>query len=598
MLAVALGLLLLGTPDEVDAGVFAVRGDDVGESLDASVPERYDSAPLRLDGRVIDFYPDAGPLLPEPPWLRFRGNKVLPEEMYRNALQLPSGSEPDPATALYIEETLYGFLVKSGYELATVGAVLTKDGIDVQIDEGQLEKVVFTGRLTFNTLRFRLELFIDQEVFNRPALERQIAVLSKKIGLPVVRWSLVPTPNPNHMGPQIETLGAIEGIQFLHARKRYELWFFFEEKEWDSGLGIDLRSGYIDGLEVGLNYQGMGLYGDRWRVAASGGMGLRWRIDDHTLYPGFSRAYAEGQWFSQKYFERLRWGVWLNGNLLSRQRWDLDVEDFREANASLSMHVTIDLSQSAKLVPTLGVQWRRVYDIKETPRWDERLVPEHNQRLWAFAELLAEWVVDPENQRWDRRHKLELGARWYFGRALDPVPAGAPTFVSYGWLTERYQKVFEFGWHDLWLKTRARVLFGDSQFQDEENVGEVLKGVFGGTFVRKAGNVGAEFRFSLNRDVLKLSFFTEVAAFGEVCRLENPVINPDFTGDRGACRINPNKNGEVFRLGFSAGPGIHALIQGMFQIDIYTTVGVRTRSAEFGDSPFSFGVVGFLNKTY
>ncbi len=601
MLALALGLLLLAVPEEEDAGTSVLPAEELPvlpteqlEAPDASLPARYDSAPLPLDGRTIDFYPDAGTRPPEPPWLRVRGNKVLPEEMYRNALHLPPDAVPDLATAAYIEETLYGYLVKSGYELATVGAVVTKEGgIDVQIDEGQLEKVVFTGRLTFNTLRFRLELFIDQEIFNRFELERAIAKLTAKIGLPVVRWALVPTPNPDHMGPQIESLGFIQGFQILHARKRYELWFFFEEKEWDNGVGLDLRSGYIDGLEVGLNYQGTGWKGDRWRVAASGGMGLRWRIEDHTLYPRFSRGYAEAQWFSDKFLDRLRWGLWLNSSLVSRQRWDLDVEDYNEANASLSTHVTIDIGKSAKIVPTLGVQWRRVFNISETPRYDVRSVPDLNHRLWAYVELLGEWVVDPENQRWDRQHKLELGTRWYFGSNLDPFPASGQRFASFGWITERYQKVFEFGWHDLWIKTRARVVFGDAQFQDEENVGEVLKGVFGGTFVRKGGNLGVEFRFSLNRDVLKLSFFTEIAAFGEICRLET--VRP---GDRGACLVTPVKNAEVFRLGVSAGPGIHVLLQGMFQIDLYATVGVRTRANEFQDSPFSFGVVGFLNKTY
>lgn len=583
-------MLLVAVPEEDDAGVQEPLADLAD---DAGMPERYDHAPLALDGRVIDFFPDAGTRVPEPSWLKFRGNRVLPEEMYRNALQLPPATEPDAATALYIEETLYGFLVRSGYELATVGAVLTKDGIDVQIDEGQLEKIVFTGRLTFNTLRFRLELFIDQEVFNRPALERQVLALSKRIGLPVIRWSLVPTPNPDHMGPQIQTLGAIQGVQILHSRKRYELWFFFEEKEWDSGVGLDLRSGYIDGLEVGLNVQGTGRYGDRWRLAASGGMGVRWRIEDHTLYPGFSRAYVEGQWFSDK-FGRARAGVWIYGNLLSRQRWDLDIEDYKEVNATLSTHVSIDLSPSARLVPTLGFQWRRPFDIRQTFKGpDARLLPQVDQRLRVFLELLAEWVIDPDNQRWDRQHKLELGARYFFGSSLDPVPAPASVFSSMAILSERYQKVFEFGWHDLWLKTRARIVLGDLQFMDEENVGEVLKGVFGGTFVRKGGNLGVEFRFSLNRDVLKLSFFTDVAAYGEVCHLAQPTET-----DRGVCKYTKETGGEIFRLGIAAGPGIHALVQGMFQIDIYTSVGVRTRSKEMGDSPFSFGIVGFLNKTY
>jgi len=556
------------------------------------VPAHYDSAPLKLDGRVIDFYPDAGVRPPEPPWLKIRGNKVLPDEMYRNALQLQADAVPDAAMASYIEETLYGFLVRSGYELATVGAVLTKDGhIDVQIDEGQLEKVVFTGRLTFNTLRFRLELFIDQEVFNRPALERQLARLSERIGLKLVRWSLVPTPNPDHIGPQIESIGSIEGFQILHSRKRYELWFFFEEKEWDTGVGLDLRSGYIDGLEVGLNYQGIGRYEDRFRIAASGGLGLRYRIEDHGLYPWFSRAAVEGQWHSAKFW-RARAGAILQTQLVNRQRPDLDVEKFFQASAYLQSQLAIDLGRSARLIPAFGLQWRRAFEIEPTPNADPAAIPPPNQRIRAYFDLYAEWVIDPENQRWDRQHKILLNGRYFFGRALDPFTSPFDgTLTHYGWFQYYYQKVFEFGWHDLWLKTRGRVQFGDILFDDEEAVGEVLRGVFGRSFMRKGGNIDVEFRFSLNRDVLKLSFFTEVALYGEVCR------HIPTKADPGACKLVA-KDEEVLRVGISAGPGVHALIQGMFQMDIYATVGWRTRSADLADSAFSFGITAFLNKTY
>jgi hypothetical protein len=529
---------------------------------------------LPLDGRIIDFYPDGGVRHPDPQWLHIRGNKVMPDEVYLNALHLPDDARPDAATAAYIEETLYGFLVKGGYELAAVGAVVTQGGIDVQIDEGQLEKIVFTGRLTFNTLRFRLQLYIEQEVFNRPALERQIAVLSEKIGLPVVRWSLVPTPHPEHMGPQLESLGVIEGLELVHARKPYELWFFFEESEWGTGPGVDLRSGYIDGLELGINYQGVGLFDDRWRIAASGGVGLRYKIDDHSLYAAFSRAYLEARWYSRKLGPG-RVGAWFAANLYGRQRKDLDVEDFKEANASTGLDYGLRIINGMTVTPAVGFQWTKVFDIRPSlidP--DLTRVPVDTERLRSFAELNFLWVVDPENQRWDRQHQIELAGRYYFGRALDPTVTTG--LLSYGWVAERYQKVFELGWHDFWVRSHARLLFGDIQFNEEQNIGELLRGVFG-TFVRKAGNLELEFRFSLNRDVLKVSFFTQVAAYGEVMRPTND---------------------ERLRFGVAAGPGFHALIQGMFQMDLYASFGFRTPMAGISDPPFALGFVALLNKTY
>jgi hypothetical protein len=406
-------------------------------------------------------------------------------------------------------------------------------------------------------------------VFNGPALERQVAMLSKKIGLPVVKYSLVPTANPTHFGPQLENLPVIEGLELLHARKRYELRFYFQENDWDTGLGADLRSGYIDGLEAGLNYQGVGLFNDRWRVAASAGVGLRFTINEHQLYPAFSRAFGEFRWYARKFLGFIRPGIWITSNLFARQRKDLGVENYEEASAIGSVHVAFDLAEGAKLTPTVGVQWRRVFWITPTERADPLLIPPDSQRVRTFIELRAEWVID-QNNEWYRQHRLEAGARYYLGLSLSSDAEG---LQPYGWVFYRYQKFFTFGWHDLLVKSRMRLAFGDVQFHDDENLGEYLHGAFGDTFVHKVGNVSAEFRFSLSRDVFKVSLFAEAAAWGQVNRIDMP-------------------NTESFRFGAAAGPGLHFLIQGMFQMDMYATFGW------YMNRGFGFAIMALLNKVF
>lgn len=579
MLAVSLALLIVAASDETpdasvdvplaDGGVQAVHEGDQPLPLPLF---------LALDGGVVEFFPsDAGAGQLEPKWITIKGNRVLPEEVYRNWLVLPEGAKPDTATATYIEDALHAFLVQSGYELATVAAFAKEEHIIVNIDEGQLEKVVFAGRLTAQTLRYRLELFIDQDVFNRPALERQIAALSERIGLRVVRWALVPTANPEHMGPQITDAPAIEGLVFLHPRKRYELWFYFQENEWDSGAGIDLRSGYIDGLEIGLNYQGVGLFNDRWRVATSGGVGVRDAIGRASYYAAFSRAFAEGRWYSPK-LGNTRASVWLQGTLTARQRPDLGVENYNEADTIASVHLEFELGKSARLAPGIGGTWSRIFNLSPGEGVNPDTLPGIQGRIRYFAELQAEWTVDPDNQRWDRQHQLQAGIRYYAGRAIEAPEKGV---LSYGYLYGRYRKVLEFGWHDLWIKATTRVAAGDVVFHDEQSLGEYLRGLYGDTFVRKAGNLTTEFRFSLSRDVLKLSFFTEIAGWGEV---------------------NRATDNELFRFGVAAGPGFHALVQGMFQIDIYGSFGVQTgplsMTGQHWPVRFGYGLVAFLNKVF
>jgi hypothetical protein len=545
-----------------------------------SYADAFGVPPFVLDGGVVDFYLDGGVRETKLPWVHIHGNRVMPEEVYRSALELEDDAPRDSSTAGYIQETLYKFLVKGGYELASVAASVTPDGIDVRVDEGQLEKIVFTGRLTFDTLRFRLELFIDQDVFNRPALDRQIRELSARIGLKVVRWALVPSDHPDHLGPQLESLGALDAfgqLAIIHAQRPYELWFFFQESDWATGPGVDLRSGYIDGLEIGLNYMGVGPAETRFRVAASGGVGLRYRIEDHVMYAGFSRGLLEARWYSRK-IGPARFGAWFTADFLSRQRKDLDVEDYHQTDAVAGADVTFTFIEGLTLVAAVGTQWTKVFDITPTPKGpDLTKVPPPSERVLGFGEVRGEWVIDPRNPRWDRQHRLDLGFRYYVGTPIDLVLKPGQGLIQYGWFYEHYQKVFEFGWHDFWLKSHGRFAFGDIQFQDEENLGEYLRGVFG-TFERKSGNLEFEFRFSVNRDIIKLSFFSQLGAWGEITDRTNGI--------------------ETLRFGAAVGPGFHALILGMFQMDLYASAGFRTPLLGVHDNPFALGLVALLNKTF
>jgi hypothetical protein len=565
---IALTALIALSLSQADAG-FIENVPDAG-------PGPVAPSALAAGTGIFEYVPDGGFPALTPSWLHLHGNKVLPEEVYMRVLSLPEYGTPDEDTAHGVERDLFNFLVESGYELATVRAVPTDAGIDVTIDEGRLEKIVFRGRLTAQTLRFRLGLFIDQEIFNRPSLERQIAKLERESGVKVVRWALVPTPNPEHMGPQLDDIPAIEGFEILHARKQYELHFFFEEAEWDTGVGLDLRSGYIDGLELGINYQGKDilLKGERLRLAASIGAGLRDSIDGQHLYPAFSRTFAEVVWYAPKK-GRVRPYVWLTGQLVGRQRADLGLENYNEGSAITSGHLAISFTDRFKATFGLGFQWRRVFNLVYATSVPNIEVP-LTERLRAFVDGHIDWLLEDETERSDRAHALRAGVRWYTGRSIGDTVA-QPQFLQYGWVDHQYQVVIPFGWHDLWLKSQGRFTWGDVQFHDEQNLGELMRGVFGNTYVRKAGNASAEFRFSLSRDVLKLSVFAQAAAWGEVTRV--------------ATATQP-VNSETFRYGGSAGPGFHALIQGMFQLDIYASFGLMSTGR------FGVGAVAWLNKVF
>jgi hypothetical protein len=551
---------------------------------------------VTVDGGTYEYFPDGGPGPGVPAWLHLSGNRILPEEIYRNLLGLTDESQPGPDTAPWIETRIYDYLVDNGYELASVRARTRPDGdVEVNIDEGRLEKIVFRGRLTAQTLAFRLALFIDQEIFNRPALERQIGALEKQVGVKVVKWALVPTANPTHVGPQLDSvMPAIEGFELLHTRDKYELHLFFEEHEWGTGVGLDLRSGYIDGLEVGVNYQAQDLLlkGERLRIAASIGAGIRKGVVSGNYFPAFSRTFGEIQWFAPQ-LGAVRPYVWLTYQLVERARGDLGMNAYHEQSAIGSAQAQVQFTPRIQATFGLGLQWRRIFGFDYVFQPPDCTSPAQcaadatpypppqptTSRLRAFADAHGELALDNETTRPDRAHVAELGARWYIGRALTTTDPADQNAKQYGWAYYRYRVVIPFGWHDLWIKSRFRFLWGDIQFHDEEGLGELLRGLYGNTYVRKGGNLSAEFRFSLSRDVLKASIFAEAAAWGDVNRTA-----------AGAAAGFP----ETPRVGLAMGPGFHALIQGMFQLDIYATFGLTTQP----NLGFGYGAVLFLNKVF
>src|SRR5579872_6172904 len=72
--------------------------------------------------------------------IHLRGNQVLPDEVYLAVLSLPPDAIADNATAAWVHDQILGFLIRAGYELAQVRVTATNGGLDVDIDEGQLEK--------------------------------------------------------------------------------------------------------------------------------------------------------------------------------------------------------------------------------------------------------------------------------------------------------------------------------------------------------------------------------------------------------------------------------------------------------------------------
>lgn len=527
------------------------------------------SAPVSpaAQGRPV---PDGG-VPPGPVELEFRGMVVLPAEVYRAVITLPTDAKPDLDTLQSVVAQTESFLHRSGYALAHVGGSVEGNRLVIDVSEGELEKVVFKGRLTFQMIRFKLAFVLARDVFNRGEVERQVATLAKQLDIEPPTWELVATENVRHVGPQVENLGGfstIQGFTLVKPQRRYELHLSFPSKEWSLGLGLDIRVSYFDGLELGLSYQGTRLFflDDRWRAAVMAGVGVRQDIVNNAFYLFPSRVFVEGQYYTPTFARYVRSFLWLNAEGLARQRKDpeLRLENFYAEDARLSLNIQVEPSERWHLFIGMGLQQYSLGGFARPPGEPPSAL-EEVLRFRGFVQLGGDVVFSLlSDGRWDRRHSVSFDARLWGN--LQRI--GMPTFWEVHGL---YQKVFAFGWHDLIVKGRGDALGGEVLFPFEVPLGEYLRGNFGDVFVRMGAGARGEFRFSLTRDLYKLGFFVDTVGYGD---------------------INRSLGTQTPRFGVAFGPGFHALIVGMFQLDMNVSFGLLSTGR------FNTGVFASLIKAY
>src|SRR4051794_36078919 len=90
--------------------------------------------------------------------LVFHGSTLLNSFVYGAVIQLPENAAANPETAHLVAGQIAAFLRSAGYDLATVRTQIKEDQIEVNIDEGALDKIIVAGLGWLGALRFRAKL--------------------------------------------------------------------------------------------------------------------------------------------------------------------------------------------------------------------------------------------------------------------------------------------------------------------------------------------------------------------------------------------------------------------------------------------------------
>lgn len=488
----------------------------------------------------------AAPASADSELLVFTGNAVLNDQVYRAVLDLPKEASPTASNARLVRVRLVDFLRRAGYELAKVKAKVEGSHILVDVDEGRVDKVIILGQGAYKTLRVKLELAVPHNVFNRRELTEQLDDLSEKYGFGDYSIALVPVEKEEeHVGPQIE-LPQIQAEDVVPPERPFELHIKLKSSDFGGGLSPDVAFNSLEGVGVGIRYRARGLLATEDRTEARARLAgtLRRRIDGTGTRPVLSRAYAEGRQYTAPLLgQGLRGFLWLQSDLLNRQRGDLGIESFFYLSLSATLNFQYQFSDIISASLGAGAEHRRLMAIDRGEEVSPLVGETPRQQSRPFGVAAIDFTFNPEEVRRDRRSYLSLEARGYM-RAKEERPNALR-------LNYYFQTMTTIGWNELWLRSRGTTMHGDSLFPDEQSIGGgYLRGPFGDDYyVRRLVSVSADLRVSLVRDRFKVGLFHDLAGFGLIDRSVNKT--------RG------------FQLANAFGPSVHVLIFDAFQLDAY-----------------------------
>lgn len=486
--------------------------------------------------------------------ITIRGNVALPEDVYRTVLTLSAGTRTSTPTPDQVASSLTDFLHASGYTIASATATVAQDGtIVVDVDEGRLDKIIFPEESAANAIQLQLAFAMPGRIFNRPLLEKKIQKLIEETDVVDVEYRVVPVVEPEHPGIQVEDPGLIHGFTFFKAGEPHELRIKVQHEGWKRGLDVGFGYKPPDGLFVKGGYKHGGLFFDQDLGELTSRVAVR-VVDAFTTANarlGLSEASLGLRWYTPPFAgDSLRSFLSVEGLALGRRRQDLGVKSYLHSPIRGSLNFGVNIFSYLRLDLGLGAEQRFLYalrdeeDVPRSPVVDE--TPRSQLRMFARAELEA--VFNPEELRRDRKHRLILAARHLSGGTEEGKP-----------ITEtllRYQKMFSFGWDELWIGVSGGLLFGEVPFYDELSVGgDYVRNTFSQVFVQKAAALHLEYRLSLSRDFFKIGLYNDLAVYGELDDLRRT---------------------ETFRIADGVGIGLHLMVLDTFQFSGYFGVGISS----------------------
>ena len=488
--------------------------------------------------------------------LVFKRSLLLNEFVYRAVLKLPPDAVATHETAHLVAEQLAAFLRESGYDLASVRAQVTGPQIEVQIDEGALDKIIVSGAGWIAALRFRAALNLPLDVFNRRVFEAQLRRLAKQFGFKTYKFELWPVHLiDGDQGTLFADIEELRAMPMIRAARGYELRIFTTGEAWGSGFSPEVILNGQIGTGLGGRYRLKDIFqdGDRWQAHFRVGGAFRSYLDGSGSRFVNTNDYLTTRWLSKPWdgsSRGLRMTIAPRAELWHMQRRDLHLESYKIGTLELGTGAGAQLTSEFALFFTGGLQRRWLFEPEPEAGFalDEVVssVPKVSWR--GFLRANSIYIFNPAELRADLKNTVTLELNLF-----RPTVKGDTGFLKFDLVGKR---LLAFGWHEVRVQLRVNGELGDVIFADELPLNDHLRiGPIFDKYTKRAASVSLEFRYSLLRDKVKIGVFNDLAVWRHLPRVDK------F---------------EFAELAGSAGGGIFFFVFDELQIDVFYGVGWST----------------------
>lgn len=485
--------------------------------------------------------------LAAPPRLEVLGNKVLSDYVYRAVAKLDDFDLLSPRLAQTVEERVNTFLLDSGYELARVAVRVRDGGLELVVDEGRLEKIVFPEQDVLRALGMKFALDLPHDIFNRSVLEQQFPRLEEQFGVTIERFEIREVKREPNKGLALSKITRIDEFLELPEPSVYELFIFASREVLPPGLDLAAEFQDPDGFTGWLMYRFRSAFWRDDRLEIIPEIGLR--IQD-VFQDGQGRRFLSRAGGSIRYMTPALTGWELRPFLrpkvlfVSRQRRDLDVRRFDFLEVEPIVGVSVPIFKNLTVGLGLGMQYRDLLELREGESPLPRADPFDEGR--SLLDIDLKLRLGLSELRIDRRHRISMQGR-YFSTFSERE-------LFHGRL--RYEKSYGIGYDEFRMRADADAVLGTVTFTDEVRVGDHLRGLFGDEFYAPIiGSLRLEYVFSIVREAFKLSVFHDFALFEGIDRTDGR----RFT-----------------RFANSFGPGAHTVLFDTFRVSLYGAIGFMT----------------------